>query len=650
MKYRPEIDGLRTLAVIPVILFHAGYETFGGGFVGVDVFFVISGYLITTIICTEVEQNRFSLTRFYQRRARRILPALLFVSLTSTLVAWRVLFPEELRDFGQSLVAVATFSSNILFWLESGYFATANEFKPLLHTWSLAVEEQYYLLFPLLFLASRRLRGATALSIAVAVFLLSLIAAHWGAYNAPRSTFYLLHSRAWELMIGVFCALYLHRHPGLRLPRGQQEVLSATGLGLIVFAILAFDKSTPFPSFYALVPTVGAGLVILFATRGTLAHRLLSQRPMVGIGLLSYSLYLWHQPVFAFLRNAQTFHSGEAIHLGWIAVVFLLSAFSYFVVETPFRRSRKFAASPFGFAVTGSLAMAAVLATGVFLHVSKGAMWRDGSGQISFQEHINFLKPNFGIARDCVEHKDISAILNNPRCQTGDTPAILLWGDSFSMHLFDMLQANPDLARKGIRQLSLSQCMPHLSVAVNDSHVTAQECIAFNQQVARHISETGYDFVIMASPFNRIGRAHYDAQGQGVAVETEADLEAMLASVAEFVAAQGATPVFVAPTPTNRANHGKCVADALWRGTDPTRCDFLLKDITPEQTAIFSVMDRLSQRYRVIDFRPMLCAAQTCVTHLQATPVYRDDGHFSVAGSKLVGELFDPFAPLVQGD
>ena len=190
MNYRAEIDGLRALAVLPVILFHAGFEWFNGGFVGVDVFLVISGYLITTIIINEMAEGKFSIVNFYERRARRILPALFFVLSVCLPFAWFWLTPSDLKDFGQSLVAVATFSSNILFWQESGYFDTAAELKPLLHTWSLAVEEQYYILFPLFLILTWRLGLKWILSLLAITFLVSFGVAHWGALNMPSASPY----------------------------------------------------------------------------------------------------------------------------------------------------------------------------------------------------------------------------------------------------------------------------------------------------------------------------------------------------------------------------------------------------------------------------------------------------------------------------
>jgi peptidoglycan/LPS O-acetylase OafA/YrhL len=208
MKYRKEIDGLRALAVLPVILFHAGFTTFSGGFVGVDIFFVISGYLITTIIVDEMEKGKFSLFNFYDRRARRILPALFFVMLCTLPFAWFWMLPRDLKSFSESLVAVPLFASNILFYLTSGYFDTASVLKPLLHTWSLAVEEQYYVLFPLFLMLAWKLGKKWIISLLLLIAIVSLLAAQWGSPTHPSFTFYLLPTRGFEILIGALISFY----------------------------------------------------------------------------------------------------------------------------------------------------------------------------------------------------------------------------------------------------------------------------------------------------------------------------------------------------------------------------------------------------------------------------------------------------------
>ncbi|MDC1251200.1 acyltransferase [Gammaproteobacteria bacterium] len=337
MNYRPEIDGLRAIAVLPVIFFHAGIELFSGGFVGVDVFFVISGYLITKIILTDLEQDKFRIVTFYERRARRILPALFFIIFSCLPFAYFILDPSALVDFGESLVAVPTFLSNVLFWSERGYFGGATELKPLIHTWSLAVEEQFYLVFPIILMVFwfhlRKWTGPFILFLIVCSLYLSwfLTELHF------ETAFYLPLARAWELMVGSAAAYY-----GIRLANlGNQysSILSITGLSLIFYAVLNFDGTTNFPGYAATMPVFGTFLLIIAGPSRNLVNRVLSSRWLVNIGLVSYSLYLWHQPVFVFFRHLSL---SEYIIIFGIPLSILLSLFTYRFIETPFRDKAKF--------------------------------------------------------------------------------------------------------------------------------------------------------------------------------------------------------------------------------------------------------------------------------------------------------------------
>lgn len=374
MKYRREIDGLRAVAVLPVILFHAGFSAFSGGFVGVDIFFVISGYLITTIILSDMELGKFSLVTFYERRARRILPALFFVMFCCLPFAWFWLAPAHLKDFSQSLTAVSVFSSNILFWYESGYFAPAAELLPLLHTWSLSVEEQYYLLFPLFLMLLWRLKKRWIFAILIIIAVVSLATAQWGAYNKPSAAFFLLPARGWELAIGALIAFYFlykkKQHEIVAANKIASEFLGLLGLGLIIYSIIAFDESTPFPSVYALVPTIGTALIILFSTAETAVGRFLGTKVMVGIGLISYSTYLWHQPLFVFARHRSLVEPGTSFLLTLSAVSIGLAYLSWRFVEEPFRNKNRInRKSIFVFSLVGSLFFATI---GLAGHIKNG--------------------------------------------------------------------------------------------------------------------------------------------------------------------------------------------------------------------------------------------------------------------------------------
>lgn len=339
MNYRSEIDGLRAIAVVPVVFFHAGYEKFSGGYVGVDIFFVISGFLIATIIMTELEADKFSLTKFYERRARRILPALFFVIGVSYIFAWIWLPSGYFKEYSQSLVSVAVFFSNVFFWSNSGYFDTESELQLLLHTWSLAVEEQFYMLFPLFLMASWKFGRKLVLSLLFGILCISLFAADFLVRDFPNASFFLLPTRIWELTIGIVAAIFCLNRP-VRKKTAIDEALSLLGLLGIIYAIFAFNPSTAVPGAIALVPTLGAVLIIVFAKTGTFVQQLLSIKFIVGIGLISYSLYLWHQPVLALARHRLLGDISDITPI-LFAIVLAAALFSWYFVERPFR-SKKF--------------------------------------------------------------------------------------------------------------------------------------------------------------------------------------------------------------------------------------------------------------------------------------------------------------------
>lgn len=348
--YRPAIDGLRAIAVVPVILFHAGIPGFSGGFVGVDIFFVISGYLITSIIANDLAQNRFSLRNFYERRARRILPALLVVMLASIPLAWISMAPSERQDFAESLLAVMTFSSNILFWLESGYFEGATELKPLLHTWSLGIEEQFYVFFPILILAIWRLGLSRILLICGAILIISLTISQYLLIQGHQdAAFYLLPSRFWELLAGSLLALFERRQLALSTPQTIQPKLNkyihaglaSLGLVMVFYSILSFSDKTVFPGLSAVLPVLGT-VLILYGTRTQhFVTLMLANRVFVGIGLVSYSAYLWHQPLFAFTR-LYTFDTAHLdVYKGLTLLSFILAYLTWKFIENPFRNKTR---------------------------------------------------------------------------------------------------------------------------------------------------------------------------------------------------------------------------------------------------------------------------------------------------------------------
>ena len=335
-NYRKEIDGLRAIAVFSVVFFHAGFSFFAGGFIGVDVFFVISGYLITNIILKEIINNKFSIKKFYERRARRILPALFLVMIISIPLAIIFLTRAELSSFFKSLVATSIFLSNMYFWREAPYFHAEAEFKPLLHTWSLSIEEQFYILFPIILILLWKLKKELIIFFLILVFISSLLLAEWASKTYPNANFYFIFTRAWELAIGSIIAYYNIYAKNINFSTISNEFFSFFGLAAILISIFFYSEQSFFPSFQALVPTLGTALIIFFANKKTLIGKILSNKLLVGVGLISYSFYLWHQPLFAFAK-AYNVNINLTNKMIIILLSLVLSFFSWRFIEKIFR-------------------------------------------------------------------------------------------------------------------------------------------------------------------------------------------------------------------------------------------------------------------------------------------------------------------------
>ncbi len=347
ISYRPEIDGLRALAVLSVVFYHTkfyafNYEMFKGGFIGVDIFFVISGYLITSIILKDLYINgTFSFKYFYERRVRRILPVLLFVILTSFIFAWLFLLPGSFVDYSKSSIYSLGFSSNFYFWYTGQQYGAESGFlKPLLHTWSLSVEEQYYIIFPIIFLFIFKYFRKYIVPFFIISLLISLCVADWGSKNYPSFNFYILPTRGWELIAGSILSYYEIKFGHRSKNRILCFTLPKIGLALILFSIFIFNDRMYHPSFYTIIPIIGVCLIIWFSNKDELIYRVLSTKLMVGIGLISYSLYLWHYPIFVFDRIIE-FSNESIIKKIFIGLsLFLISIFSYYVVERPSRNNK----------------------------------------------------------------------------------------------------------------------------------------------------------------------------------------------------------------------------------------------------------------------------------------------------------------------
>lgn len=462
LEYRPEIDGLRAIAVGAVVLFHADIRGFSGGFVGVDIFFVISGYLITSILLGDLEQNRFSIARFYERRARRIFPALFAVLTASIVGAYLLLTPGRLSEFAASLAASIAFVSNIYFWHELDYFAAVAEEQPLLHMWSLAVEEQFYLFFPLALYLFWRFAPRDLFIAMSGVAAASLIWSEIASSQFPASGFYLIFSRAWELLAGSLCALSM-RQRSIR-PNG---LLAACGLILIGLSILMLDEKTPFPSIYALAPIAGSVLLVLYGSRATVAGRLLASPAMVGVGLISYSTYLVHQPLLAFARLHELQPLSLPVRGAIIALSFALGYVSWRFVEAPFRRKTgllKTRRAVFGWSLAGGGALLAAAAAMISADGLPGRY--AGKGPSGYDFDNQRLQEDAWIL---LEHKTgdpTYRVENNPADQRlwfsdARRPNLLVVGNSHSKDMYNVLSLSDvakqyEIARYGIQLRALA--------------------------------------------------------------------------------------------------------------------------------------------------------------------------------------------------
>lgn len=626
MKYRSEIDGLRAIAVVPVILFHARFDLFSGGFVGVDVFFVISGYLITTIIINEMENGTFTLLRFYERRARRILPSLFFVVLCCIPAAWFLLLPSDMKDFAQSVVAVATFSSNILFWIESGYFATEAELKPLLHTWSLAVEEQFYILFPLFLMAVWRSGLRAIVGLLILMFVVSLAVAHWGAYNNPSATFYLLPTRAWELLIGAFAAFYLQR-TSVSFPYWLNNWLSAFGLAAILYSVFAFDEATPFPSLYALVPTAGTVLIILFSLRGTWTHTILSLKSVVGLGLISYSLYLWHQPVFAFWRHYNLLEPAYTQMLSAAFISFILAIVTYYVVEAPFRgksaalnRRQIFSGS--------SVVLGALVALGLAGHLTTGFPQRNENVSI-WENFLDNRRPK----RSCTIGFEPTKLESCSFGPEGREVQVLAIGDSHIGQWSDILANIASDNQIHIEIIAKSACaIPEVEYFYKGIGRKYKECTIWRENLLSHIQESRPRLVLIQN--SSLGYLK-----NGVSLS---DWEVGLRKV--FQKLEGINRViWVLDNPRFPFDVRKCAARVLLQGYDESYCSIdrevgIHSDLRKVEIATVGEFPNVY----VFDLTDFFCNSDVCFGVRSQHPLMSDTNHISQhSAEQLKDDLVD---------
>jgi peptidoglycan/LPS O-acetylase OafA/YrhL len=642
ITYRPEIDGLRTLAVLPVILFHAGFEFFSGGYIGVDVFFVISGYLITSILLKELESGSFSILNFYERRARRIMPALFFVVFACIPLAWLLMVPEELKLFGQSLVSVSTFSSNVYFWLTTNYFSASAEELPLLHTWSLAVEEQFYLIFPLLLAFFWRQGITRLLGIIVGLAIISILLSEYGWRYNSIANFYLLPTRGWELLLGAILAFPVFKSFRHIDNARIKNFLANVGFSAILFSIFFFDKNTPFPSVYSLVPVIGTCLIICFATKDSFSGMLLSSKPFVGIGLISYSAYLWHQPLFAFSRMASNQEPSQLLMMILALSSLLLAYISWRFVEAPFRQKNAIKRnSIFVFSTAG---ISLLLLIGLALHFGHN-LKAQGTLYADFVKNENAIDPNYGLPFIGCNAFDYKFSV----CATKPEAEIFLWGDSFAAHLTQFF----DSEERGLVQATMSSCFPNTSFTPYENsgaynHSWAQNCHKFANNALKYAIESEHiKFVVISSTYTWPLNNENSYDGKSIRSITRQEYLEALAKDIKSLRLSGKEVVIVGPTPTSNKHPLECAKKLLLAHNSGVRLDkrkMSQCDFEYPFNKIDTFLQDLSIKadVAVVDPRSILCDENNiCSVFVEGFPVYKDWGHLSPYGARRIQEVFD---------
>ncbi|UYV39582.1 acyltransferase [Rhodobacteraceae bacterium D3-12] len=647
--YRPEIDGLRMIAVLGVVLYHFGLPGLPGGFTGVDVFFVISGFLIGGILWRDLEEhNTISLARFYTRRVKRLAPAYFAVAAASALAAWFVLLPFELREFGKELIAATTYLSNVLFWRGEGYFDIGAENKVLLHTWSLAVEEQFYIVLPFLLLAfkfSRRL----LLALLVALFIASLVAAIALTPSHQTTTFYLFPFRAWELLAGVLLAILGQQK---RLTWAFHPLLSWLGLALILAGLVLIQPSG-FPGWQALLPITGTVLLLANGQQQNLLNRALSSPLPVFIGKISYSLYLWHWPVLVLSTYWRDGYSGPVEATLWLALSFVLATLSWAFIEQPFRRITPRS----GWRVLTTLTLTSSLALGF--------------GALAYLK--NGLPDRFG--PDTRIHIDASAdfLQDGSRCLTPATgplagighcligpegpPRVIIWGDSHLRALMEGLAQAATQAQTPGLIIWRAGCPPLFGLTKTESYATPaqdQACARDTAQIRDAFKqfETAHSLLLVArwayyESGHDIGKgAHHSIQLKGYDATTNAEAlsRAIKASLPEMTERFDRVFLFRQP-PEFPLYDSRDTARRLAHHRIESAEQYVTIPIDTahnRDSSGFFTPYLASKQITLIDPWPRICTDTTCTVIHEGKGWYFDTNHLTNTAARALIPLFAP--------
>ncbi len=661
MNYRQEIDGLRAIAVMGVILYHVGLKSISAGYAGVDVFFVISGFLIGGIIFRERANGTFRYRNFYARRARRILPALFTVILLSMLAGWWTMMPQTLRYFGGAALSTLLFISNIWFFQVIDYFNPAALKDPLIHTWSLAVEEQFYFFVPLLFGLLWRFGTKVLFWVFATLALISLATAVLTNIDSPMAAFYLIHTRAWELFAGVLAALAF---PKLAVSPRTSGWLANLGLLLILAGLGLIPAHVPWPGGWTIIPVTGTVLVLLFGQAPSLARTALTLRPLTLIGLVSYSAYLWHQPLISFLDLAGYPLSGWLQALATVAAILAASWLSWRFIEQPFRRG----ASPSKTFVRGSLIMAGLgIATfSVGGHITKGY-----PNRMPAEVHalLAYAKSQPATYKQCLAVREsVMELEMSKRCAHGaeTTPSVAVWGDSHAALLGQALGDTLSQYGMALQELTLSSCQP-IPNLLNHGQTRAAKCEWFNNQVMDHLLATPTletivlhaswgSFISNADATNWVGDRITDdlysyPSDKSPFMPDDARKDAISAELIHAITtlrSAGKTVILVHAIPSPGFRPTKYFGRKLWYGeTLDQNIGFPQTLFNQSSMDPHAFLTDIATKTGALVFDPQnqICQDGMCYVIKNGEPLYFDGGHLSMPGLSIV---IPPLADLVR--
>lgn len=642
--YRPDIDGLRAIAILAVVLFHAAAPLAPGGFVGVDIFFVISGYLITRIITREIDAGNYSTLRFYERRVRRIAPAFLVVCAFSAAAAALLYTPDHFELFGESLIASVLIHANIFFFNEAGYFAAPDEVMPLLHIWSLSVEEQFYVVFPIALVLLTRWRNWRVSGILIGIAV-SFIAACFAVISNPDAAFYLAPFRAWELLLGSLLAV-----KAIPTVHGcAADACSWAGTALLAFSIWGLSSSSIFPGWTAALPCLGAACLIHAGPQATV-NRALAFRPMVGVGLISYSLYLWHWPLLSFgayvaMRPLQIDEAAIAV-----AMAFLAAWLSYVYVERPFRRpvNRVGVMPLFG-------GFAALLVAAIVADATKGAPWRLPAAVAAMTDsdtvRIGMPSNRCNVMKLAIADPRLAPLVDAPTdviCRLGNTsvePTVVVWGDSHGDAVSPALDAVLTKAGKAGYLFSRSGCPPIYGIERLDR--STWQCTRFADAVLKVLSVMKPETVIIAARWAAYfeGTQYAEERGQGPVFSPKGNFEVVASALDETlrrIRLLKNNLIVMKSVP----EIGFHVPSALGRAAILGR----QIDIRPKRAAFEARQKRsaalvvhLAGKYgaSVLDPAAYLCDEVACDVVRDGMALYADYSHLSQAGAALLIPMFE---------